>query len=150
MTAPLSAACGGTSPGRRGKCTPVGGGQEVVRRTCLQLCLTTNFAAIDAGTLDSPRGGAVEMPVKAARLRGEHRRPPAAPEREAAFLPPSSCSLRLSANMHGLHEMHDVHALHDTPKAAIMQNMHALKTMQTMHFMHPGRGVREKHAEIAG
>ena len=46
--------------------------------------------------------------------------------------------------------MHDVHALHDTPKAAIMQNMHSLKTMQTMHFMHPGRGVREKPAEIAG
>ena len=122
---------------------------------------------LDARTLGSPRGGAVETPVKAARLRGE---PPtragevaqdaqadcdgegyiAAPEREAAFLPPSFCSLRLSANMHGLHEMHDVHALHDTPKAAIMQNMHALKTMQTMHFMHPGRGVREKHAEIAG
>ena len=122
---------------------------------------------LDARTLGSPRGGAVETPVKAARLRGE---PPtragevaqdaqadcdgegyiAAPERDAAFLPPSSCSLRLSANMHALHEMHDfialhdlhdlhemhdVHALHDTPKAAIMQNMHALKTMQTMHFM---------------
>ena len=26
LTAPLSAACGGTSPGGRGKCTPVGGG----------------------------------------------------------------------------------------------------------------------------
>ena len=155
---------------------------------------------LDARTLGSPRGEAVETPVKAARLRGE---PPtragelaqdaqadcdgegyiAAPERDAAFLPPSSCSLRLSANMHALHEMHDfialhdlhdlhglhdmhgfitlhdlhdlhemhdVHALHDTPKAAIMQNMHPLKTMQTMHFMHPGRGVREKHAEIAG
>ena len=34
--------------------------------------------------------------------------------------------------------------------AWIMQNMHPLKTMQTMHFMHPGRGVREKPAEIAG
>ena len=32
----------------------------VVRRTFLRLCLTTNFAAIDAGTLGSPRGGAVE------------------------------------------------------------------------------------------
>ena len=31
----------------------------VVRRTFLRLCLTTNFAAIDAGTLGSPRGGAV-------------------------------------------------------------------------------------------
>ena len=127
----------------------MGGGQEVVRRTCLQLCLTTNFAAIDAGTLDSPRGGAVEMPVKAARLRGEHRRPPAAPEREAAFLPPSFCSLRLSANMHGLHEMHDVHALHDTPKAAIMQNMHALKTMQTMHFMQQAEVERPGFAYLA-
>ena len=88
----------------------------------------------------------------------------AAPEREAAFLPPSSCSLRLSANMHvlhemhdfialhdlhdlhvlhDLHEMHDVHALHDTPKAVIMQNMHALKTMQTMHFMHLAECTRQ-------
>ena len=32
----------------------------VVRRTFLRLCLTTNFAVIDAGTLGSSRGGASE------------------------------------------------------------------------------------------
>ena len=53
-----------------GKCTPVGGGQEVVRHTCSQLCLTAQFAMIDARTLGSPRGGAVETPVRTARLRG--------------------------------------------------------------------------------
>ena len=90
----------------------------------MQLCLTAQFARTDAGTLDSPRGGAVEMPVKAARLRGEHRRPPAAPEREAAFLPPSSCSLRLSANMHGLHEMHDFIALHDLHDLHVLHDLH--------------------------
>ena len=54
-----------------GKCTPVGGGQEVVRQTCSQLCLTVQFTIIDARTLGSPRGGAGETPVRAARLRGE-------------------------------------------------------------------------------
>ena len=53
-----------------GKSTPVGGGQEVVRHTCSQLCLTAQFAMIDARTLGSPRGGAGETPVRAARLRG--------------------------------------------------------------------------------
>ena len=41
----------------------------VVRRTFLRLCLTTNFAAIDAGTLGSPRGGAV-MPLCGMTERG--------------------------------------------------------------------------------
>ena len=54
-----------------GKSTPVGGGQEVVRQTCSQLCLTVQFTIIDARTLGSPRGGAGETPVRAARLRGE-------------------------------------------------------------------------------
>ena len=34
--------------------------------------------------------------------------------------------------------------MHDTGFGRIMH------IMQTMHFMHPGRGVREKPAEIAG
>ena len=59
-----------TSPTGGGKSTPVGGGQEVVRQTCSQLCLTVQFTIIDARTLGSPRGGAVETPVRAARLRG--------------------------------------------------------------------------------
>ena len=46
-----------TSPTGRGKCTPVGGGQAVVRQTCSRLRLTTLFAGIDGGTLGSPRGG---------------------------------------------------------------------------------------------
>ena len=46
-----------TSPTGRGKCTPVGGGQAVVRRTCSQLCLTAQFTVFDGGTLGSPRGG---------------------------------------------------------------------------------------------
>ena len=36
------------------------------------------------------------------------------------------------------------------PKDGFLQTMHSRKIMQIMHFMHPGRGVREKHAEIAG
>ena len=42
----------------------------MVRQTCSQLCLTAQFAMIDARTLGSPRGGAGETPVRAARLRG--------------------------------------------------------------------------------
>ena len=60
-----------TSPTGGGKSTPVGGGQEVVRQTCSQLCLTAQFALIDARTLGSPRGRAGETPARAARLRGE-------------------------------------------------------------------------------
>ena len=41
----------------------------VVRRTFLRLCLTTDFAVIDAGTLGSPRGGAV-MPQSGMTERG--------------------------------------------------------------------------------
>ena len=33
------------------------------------------------------------------------------------------------------------------PKDGFLQTMHSRKIMQ---IMHPGRGVREKHAEIAG
>ena len=46
-----------TSPTGRGKCTPVGGGQAVVRRTCSQLCLTAQFTVFDGGTLGSLHGG---------------------------------------------------------------------------------------------
>ena len=72
LPSPSQSACAScaTSPTGRGKCTPVGGGQEVVRHTCSQLCLTAQFAMIDARTLGSPRGGAGETPVRAARLRG--------------------------------------------------------------------------------
>ena len=68
----LSAACGGTSPARVGgsplrrfapalpegepSLRPWTAENFVVRRSFL-LCLTTNFAKIDAGTLASPRGG---------------------------------------------------------------------------------------------
>ena len=69
---PVSATGSGrcSCPHGGGKSTPVGGGQEVVRHTCSQLCLTAQFAMIDARTLGSPRGGAGETPVRAARLRG--------------------------------------------------------------------------------
>ena len=60
-----------TSPTGGGKSTPVGAGQAVVRQTCSQLCLTAQFALIDARTLGSPRGRAGETPARAARLRGE-------------------------------------------------------------------------------
>ena len=46
-----------TSPTGRGKSTPVGSGQAMVRQTCSRLRLTTLFAGIDGGTLGSPRGG---------------------------------------------------------------------------------------------
>src|SRR5699024_932226 len=49
-----------TSPTGRGKSTPVGSGQAMVRQTCSRLRLTTLFAGIDGGTLGSPRGGAGE------------------------------------------------------------------------------------------
>ena len=73
LPSPSQSACAScaTSPTGGGKSTPVGGGQEVVRQTCSQLCLTVQFTIIDARTLGSPRGGAGETPVRAARLRGE-------------------------------------------------------------------------------
>ena len=46
-----------SSPGGRAKCTPVGKGKLCGKTKFLLLCLTTNFAKIDAGTLASPRGG---------------------------------------------------------------------------------------------
>ena len=73
----LSAACGGTSPARVGgsplslaalagvspalpegepSARPWTEANFVVRRTFLRLRLATDFAAIDAGTLGSPRG----------------------------------------------------------------------------------------------
>ena len=55
-----------TSPTGRGKCTPVGGGQAVVRQTCSRLRLTTLFAGIDGGTLGSPPRGHEQRPLPAA------------------------------------------------------------------------------------
>ena len=83
------------APTGGGKSTPVGGGQEVVRQTCSQLCLTVQFTIIDARTLGSPRGGAGETPVRAARLRGEPPTragevPPQAAERASALFAPLS------------------------------------------------------------
>ena len=117
---------------------------------------------LDARTLGSPRGGAVETPVKAARLRGE---PPtragevaqdaqadcdgegyiAAPERDAAFLPPSSCSLRLSANMHVLHEMHDFIALHDLHDLHVLHDLHGFITLHDLNDLHEMHDVHALH-----
>ena len=46
-----------SSPGGRAKFTPVGRGKPCGKINFSLLCLTTNFAKIDAGTLASPRGG---------------------------------------------------------------------------------------------
>ena len=46
-----------SSPGGRAKCTPVSKGKLCGKTKFFQLCLTTNFAKTDAGTLASPRGG---------------------------------------------------------------------------------------------
>ena len=75
----------------------------------------------------------------------------AAPERDAAFLPPSSCSLRLSANMHALHEMHDfiaLHALHEMHDFIALHDLHDLHVLHEMHgfiTLHDLNDLHEMH-----
>ena len=54
-----------SSPEGRAKFTLVGKGKLCGNTKFLLLCLTTNFAKIDTGTLGFPRGGAVTGCVSA-------------------------------------------------------------------------------------
>ena len=65
-----------SSPTGGAKCTPVDRGNLCGKMKFFLLCLTTNFAAIDAGTLASPCGGGVPA-LCAGTERGAQNRPDA-------------------------------------------------------------------------
>ena len=63
-----------SSPGGRAKCTPVSKGKLCGKTKFFQLCLTTNFAKTDAGTLASPCGGGGTAPCAVTERGGSHAR----------------------------------------------------------------------------
>ena len=63
-----------SSPEGRAKCTPVSKGKLCGKTKFFQLCLTTNFAKTDAGTLASPCGGGGTAPCAVTERGGSHAR----------------------------------------------------------------------------
>ena len=63
-----------SSPGGRAKYTPVSKGKLCGKTKFFQLCLTTNFAKTDAGTLASPCGGGGTAPCAVTERGGSHAR----------------------------------------------------------------------------